>query len=353
MEPVVKMQIHGGDIYRNKIHMDFSVNANPLGPQPEVIEAVQAAAADVCRYPDIYCEKLIQLLSSFEKVEKEQILCGNGAAELFFSAVLAVKPEKALVLSPTFSEYERALQVTDTQIFYYELKKEQEFQIREDFLEEITPELDLVFLCNPNNPTGQATPRGLLEKIAEKCRKCRVYLVLDECFLDFLDVPEDYEMRGCIGKYPNLLIVKALTKTFCMPGLRLGYAISGNEALLDRMRMAVQPWNVSVTAQAGGAAALLHGRDYLDRTKKMLKKEREFLIRELQMLGYSVYGSMANYIFFESAEEEESSLYQQALSAGILIRDCSGYRGLGRGYYRIAVRTRQENERMITWLKGL
>ncbi len=347
-------QFHGGDIYRNKINIDFSVNTNPLGPQLEVIEAIRDAAVNISQYPDVYCEKLLNALCSAEQVEKNQVIFGNGAAELFFSAVLAVRPKKAMLLSPTFSEYERALRITDTQITYYELKKEQKFQIRENILENITADLDMVFLCNPNNPTGQVTSKELLEKIAEKCRECGAYLVLDECFLDFLDMPEKYEMKAGLERYTNLLIVKAFTKIFCMPGLRLGYAISSDKALLDKMNQVVQPWNVSVLAQAGGVAALENCKDYIDKTKMMLKKEREFLIRELRNLGYIVYGSMANYIFFEAEEDkDESSLYERALSAGILIRDCSSYRGLGRGYYRIAVRTRQENERMIAWLRGL
>ncbi len=178
--------------------------------------------------------------------------------------------------------------------------------------------------------------------------------MLDECFLDFLDMPEKYEMKDGIERYTNLLIVKAFTKLFCMPGLRLGYAISSDKELLDKMNQVVQPWNVSVLAQAGGVAALENCENYIDKTKMMMKREREFLIRELRGLGYIVYGSMANYIFFEAEEDkDESSLYQRALSAGILLRDCSSYRGLGRGYYRIAVRTRQENERMVAWLRGL
>ncbi len=347
-------QFHGGDIYRNQINMDFSVNSNPLGPQPEVVKAIRDAAANISQYPDVYCEKLLSALCSFEQVEKDQIICGNGAAELIFSAALAVRPKKAMLLSPTFSEYERALRITDTKITYYELKKEQKFLIREDILEDITDDMDIVFLCNPNNPTGQVTSRELLEKITEKCWDCGAYLVLDECFLDFLDMPEEYEMRAGLERYKNLLIVKAFTKLFCMPGLRLGYAMSSDRQLLDRMDQVVQPWNVSVLAQAGGVAALENCKAYIDRTKILMKGERAFLIREIRKLGYIVYGSMANYIFFKAEEDpKEISLYQQALSAGILIRDCSGYRGLGRGYYRIAVRTRQENERMIAWLKGL
>lgn len=354
MEQALVSHMHGGDIYRNKINIDFSVNANPLGPQKEVLDAICDAAGDISHYPDIYCEKLVYSISQFEQVPEESVICSNGAAELFFSVVLAVKPRKALLFSPTFSEYERALGTIDTDIIYYELKRKNDFQIQEDIVDYITPDLDMIFVCNPNNPTGQAVSKELLERIAGKCQECGAILVIDECFIDFLDSPEEYEIKSELNHYPNILIVKAFTKLFCMPGLRLGYAVSSNKELLNKMRLTMQPWNVSALAQAGGIAALENCRSYVEKTKRVIKKEREFLMQELNKLGYKVYGSKANYVFFEAAEgREEKSLYEKALSAGFLIRDCSNYRGLCKGYYRIAVRTRQENERIITWLRGL
>lgn len=354
MEQDFASHLHGGDIYRNKINIDFSVNANPLGPQKEVTDAICSTAGDISHYPDIYCEKLIHAISQFEQVPEESVICSNGAAELFFSVVLAVKPKKALLFSPTFSEYERALNTIDTDIFYYELKRENEFQIQEDIVDYITPDLDMMFVCNPNNPTGQAVSKEMLGRITGKCKECGVVLVIDECFIDFLDSPKEYEMKRELKHYPNMLLVKAFTKLFCMPGLRLGYALSSNRELLDKMSLMMQPWNVSVLAQAGGIAALENCGSYIEKTKQMIKKEREHLTKELHGLGYKVYGSKANYIFFEANEEnEEKSLYEKALSAGFLIRDCCNYRGLTKGYYRIAVRTRQENERFITWLRKL
>lgn len=348
------LYLHGGDIYRNKIKIDFSVNVNPLGPQKEVTEAVRSAAEDISHYPDICCEKLMRAISRFEQVPEETLLCANGAAELFFAVVLAGRPRKALLFSPSFSEYERALRMIDADIRYYELEREEEFQIPGDLADAVTPDLDMVFLCNPNNPTGQVTSKELLKNIAGKCKECGVTLVIDECFIDFLDSPEEYEMKGELWQYPNVLLVKAFTKLFCMPGLRLGYAISGDKELLRRMRMAMQPWNVSVPAQAGGVAALENCGSYIEKTKQIVKTERAYLKEALRGLGYKIYGSKANYIFFEAKEEkEEPSLYDKARAAGFLIRDCSDYRGLSKGYYRIAVRTRQENERFIAWLRKL
>ena len=147
-------QIHGGDIYRHPEVTDFSVNSNPLGPPKGVIQALEESLGEIARYPDMRCEKLREAIGQFEQVPPEAVLCGNGAAELFFAAAWAQKPRKGLVTAPAFSEYERALGAAGGQTEFYELKEEQEFEIGADFLERITPEVDLVFLCSPNNPTG-------------------------------------------------------------------------------------------------------------------------------------------------------------------------------------------------------
>lgn len=346
-------QTHGGDIYRHQVNIDFSVNVNPIGPRPEVIDAIKEASESIMCYPDMHCEMLIRALAKFEHVKEEMLLCGGGAAELFFAAVLAVKPKKALVLAPTFSEYERALQVVDAEITYYELKREDDFQVNEDILDQIDADLDILFVCNPNNPTGQVTKRELLQKIAKRCKECEVTLVLDECFIDFTDEPENYEFKEYLPEYPNVIIIKAFTKLFCMPGLRLGYALGGNQQLLCRMRSVMQSWNVSGPAQAGGLAALEDCAEYIQNTREIVKTERDFLVSNLRGLGYRVYGSKANYVFFEKKEGQEPMLYERALEDGFLIRDCSDYQGDYKGYYRIAVRLREDNERIIEWLKRL
>lgn len=348
------LKTHGGDIYRNShVMIDFSVNVNPLGPLPQVTKAVCASAGRIANYPDMYCERLVRGISGFEKVPPQFLVFGNGAAELFFSAVLAVRPKKALLLSPTFSEYERALKIEKAKVSYYILKETEQFQVREDILDYIKPDVDMVFICNPNNPTGQCIPLSLMERIAARCKECGSYLVIDECFVDFLDDPKMCEMKETLVSYPNMIIVKAFTKFFCMPGVRLGYAMCSSKDMLCGMRDALQSWNVSVTAQAAGIAAIENCEPYAAETKRLIGKERRYLIDELKKLGYKIYGSKANYIFFRDACPKERSLYNEALDAGFLIRDCSNYQGLDKGYYRIAVRTRPENERIVAWLRQL
>ena len=279
----------------------------------------------------------------------EEILCGNGAAELFFAAVQAVRPQKALVTAPSFSEYEEALRSVGAEVEYYYLCEEDNFQIREDYVDKLSEEIDMIFLCNPNNPTGQTIDRDMLIKILDCCKKQNIVVILDECFLEFLDESNRYEMSDLRGEYPNLLIIKAFTKIFSMPGLRLGYAISSNQDTLEEMSWKLQQWNVSVPAQMAGVAALERPEEYIRQTREYVSGQREYMRNIMKMMGYVVFASKANYLFFKG----RPGLEKEALEAGFLIRDCQNYEGLSEGFYRIAVRTKEENERLITWLGRL
>lgn len=348
MEINMRESVHGGDIYSHAGVLDFSANINPLGIPDKVLEVAKDSIALSVYYPDIECRKLRRRLSETENISEHYILFGNGAADLIFSFVSAIKPKKAVLIAPSFAEYETALKTASCEIVYYELEEKKEFIIEENLIEYITDETDVVFLCNPNNPTGQLTKKEILIKIADHCRKCNCFFVLDECFNDFLEYPHKYSMKSEICVYSNLVILKAFTKLYAMPGLRLGYCLSSNTLLLEQMKECVQPWNISVPAQEAGLAAL-DEEIYVERTRNLIKKEREYLIKELKQMGISVIGSKANYIFFYSKKE----LYQTCLEKKFLIRDCSNYRGLRTGYYRIAVKKRDENKKLIEVLKTI
>ncbi len=343
----VHLNIHGGDIYRNPGVLDFSVNRNPLGIQKEVLDAIVQHIYSIENYPDAACEKLRKAIGCFEGVAPDVILCSNGAAELFFAVVTAMKPKRALLCAPTFSEYERALHTAGADIVYYPLREADDFQVLDDFFDLLDEELDLVFLCNPNNPTGQPMGQAQLELILQKCRENQITAVVDECFIDFLDHPGQYTVKEGLFRYPNLILVKAMTKLFSMPGLRLGYALCANPILIQKMKDAMQPWSVSVPAQAGGIAALEHSESFLAKTRVVVAQERQYLTDGLRGLGYRVYGSKANFIFFRG---EKKDLYERALKSGFLIRDCSSYRGLEKGYYRVAVRQHEDNEKLLEWM---
>lgn len=343
--------VHGGDwagfaAEYGAMPLDFSANVSPLGVPDGVRRAIEQAAAQADRYPDPLCRALRAAIAQKEAVPAEYILCGNGAADLIFRAVLARKPRKALVTAPSFAEYAAALETVDCEIVRYTLKEERDFRLEADFLQAITPDMDMVFLCQPNNPTGLTSPRELLLRIAERCRDCGILLVLDECFTDFLDVPEAHSLKGELESFPNLLILKAFTKLYAMAGVRLGYALSADASLLEVLAQAGQPWAVSSLAQAAGIAALGE-TDYVQRLRGLIGAERPWLLEELKALGLRVIPGEANYLLFACTRPLTLLLRQR----GILIRSCANYPGLDDRWYRVAVRSHEENQRLVAALR--
>ena len=342
---------HGGDwagfsLTHGCPPLDFSANISPLGVPRGVQEALREAAGQADCYPDPLCRALRAALSEHAGIPAEWIFCGGGAADLIFRAVLAVGPKRALVTAPAFAEYEAALETVGCAVERYGLRPEEDFHLREDILEKITPETDLVFLCEPNNPTGVTTPRALLLRILKRCWETGTRLVLDECFGDFLDEPESHTLKGALGDFPNLMILKAFTKLYGMAGVRLGYGLCASAELLERMGRVGQPWAVSSLAQTAGVAALKEA-DYVRRVRALVRAERPWLAEQLRQLGARVVPGEANYLLFQSPIPLDGPLRQR----GLLLRCCGNYVGLDGAWYRTAVRGRAENQRLIAALR--
>ncbi|MDF3002278.1 MAG: threonine-phosphate decarboxylase, partial [Bacillota bacterium] len=264
--------VHGGDIYsaRKALEglppgsvqtgslvqtprlLDFSANINPLGLPAGVKKALTEAIGGFDIYPDPLCRELIDNLAVYEDVPSVWLLCGNGAADLIFRMAYAIKPQKAMVLAPTFAEYEEALHAVSCEVIRYPLSADSGFQADEGLIDALNQELDLLFLCNPNNPTGQLMSNEFLCRVLERCKELGIFLVVDECFNGFLEEPERYSIKDRIQDSRNLMILKAFTKTYAMAGLRLGYCLTSNGALLEALRDAGQPWSVSTPAQIAG-----------------------------------------------------------------------------------------------------
>lgn len=340
------LNAHGGDLYGRTVELDFSVNTNPLGTPPAVIKAVQESAPDLCQYPDPCCRELAGALAAYEGVPEDYILCGCGAAELIYSYCRAIGARTALVTAPTFSEYAAALQAEGCQILSHPLREEDGFEVTEAFLRTLrdTP-AGAVFLCSPNNPTGRLIQEEILAEICRICQDRDIRLFVDECFLELSDRGRTASLKGRLEAFPGLFLLKAFTKTYGMAGLRLGYCLSADRELLAKMGRAVQPWNVSLPAQRAGAAALGE-QDFLQRSWELIQEERPRLAAGLEALRLWVCPSQANYLLLKSEQELAAPL----LERGILIRDCSNYEGLGCGWYRVAVKTRDENRRLTAAL---
>ncbi|MBR3771279.1 MAG: threonine-phosphate decarboxylase [Clostridium sp.] len=337
--------IHGGDIYHYADIIDFSANINPLGTPPSVLQAIIDSLPEVGNYPDIYCQKLREQIAKFHDVDREHVICGNGAADLIFRLVLALQPKKALVLAPCFAEYEQALKAVGAKVKHYKLNQKT-FVLGADYRKALTDNLDMVCLCNPNNPTGKTIDKELLEEVVIFCRQKKIWLLLDECFLDFL---EDEQARTYLidaDKGAYLFVLRAFTKMYAVPGVRLGYGVCSDTGLLERMYQAGPPWNVSTLAQTAGIAALQEEK-FVSQTRAYVKKEKAYLYREFTRLEIPYWEGEANYIFFRFKE----GLKEKMIPHGILIRDCGNYQNLDSTYYRIAVKTRECNEKLIEALE--
>lgn len=332
---------HGGDVYDGKAVLDFSENTNPFGTPESVKEAIRGSAELARRYPDPYCRKLTKKLAEREDLDAGTILFGAGAAELIYSYAEAVKPKKAVMPAPTFSEYALALERFGTDIVRFTLDESEDFALNGSFADFIRSQRpDAVFVCDPNNPTGRAAEPGVIDGVLNACRETGARLFVDECFLDFTCGRRS--MKDRLFDHRELVILRAFTKSFGMAGVRLGYVLSSDRELLYAMSRTVQPWNVSVIAQAAGEAAL-DERDFILKAAEYVRGERVRLRAELEKLGLRVFPSDANYLLFKGPLD----LDRELIKRGIRIRSCANYEGLSKGFYRTAVKLKEENDTLI------
>lgn len=354
--------MHGGNIYGNEIEYDFSVNLNPLGPPDAVREALAEALNHVEEYPDPEYRELRRALANYRQLAEEQLVLGNGASELIPGIIRALAPKTCMLTAPCYSGYETALKAAapSCRIHRIFLREEDDFTLPENICQEIARvKPDLLILTNPNNPNGKRISANRLREIAGACRTAGTVLLMDECFLALSGGDEDSLIHR-IGEegLPPTVVLRAFTKTFAIPGVRLGYAVCSG-SLAARIQRELPEWNLSVFAQYAGLAALEAGvpetvtpgtSGYMAASVEMIAREREYLLEELEKLGLRVFPSDANYILFKSRDRE---LHRKLLDKGILIRDCRDYHGLTAGFYRAAVRTRRENTALLRCLRNI
>lgn len=343
-----KNYTHGGDIYSyyekyGRYPVDFSSSLNPLNAPLEVTNAYVEAYKYSFAYPPHDYKKLREKIAEKENTSINNICVSNGAGELIRYIPVIFKPKNALITAPAFSEYKKSL--IECNVYEYLLKKENNFILQNDFFDYISGK-DIIFLTNPDNPAGNLISLDFIEETAAKCKKENCIFVLDECFIDLAENGES--AVHFTKKYDNLIIIKAFTKTYSFAGLRLGYAVS-NEKIIDIIDNMLPEWRVSMPANMCGIAAL-NDKSFINSSIIYIKKEKEYLINNLKSLGFTIYGSEANYIFFYT---DIFDLKEKLEKYNILIRDCSNYSGLGKGYYRAAVKKHEDNEKIIKALKEI
>lgn len=351
--------LHGGNLERamerydislDKI-IDFSANINPLGISPKIKEVIVKSIDQLSHYPDPECKEVKKEISGYFKIDYENIILGNGSTELIYLIVQTLKPKKVLIPIPTFCEYERALNNNNVSIIFYKLKEKQEFLLSMD---EIIPQLagiDLVFLCNPNNPTGTFLHREEVLILVKEIQRRKIFLVLDEAFID---LHEEESFIKEVKNYDHLIILRSLTKFFGLPGLRIGFGV-GSSKLIKELEIQKIPWSVNYLAQIA-VREVLRDEKFISKSRSFLLEEKEFFYQELSNIeGWKVYKPSANFIFIKLLGNISSEMLQDQLGRkGILIRDCSNFRGLQKGkFFRVAVRTRKENLMLLKELKTI
>jgi threonine-phosphate decarboxylase len=332
--------------------LDFSASINPLGPAPGVRPAVAAAFDRVVHYPEIGSPGLCRALAAYHALGEERIVVANGSTELIhlLPRLTGKSAGRALLLAPTFSEYAHALELAGWRIDYLCLSPEDGFTLD---LAQVATELaqgyDLLFFCNPGNPTGRLYPAWEVVALHDLCRRAGCFLVLDEAFMDFAE--EQSAKHRLPEGDDDWLILRSMTKFFGFPGVRLGYAVA-SPALIVLLQQLLPPWNVGALAQAAGLAALAD-REHCRRTREFVDAERERLVARLGALpGLTLFPGAANYLLLQIKCGMTAATLQEKLLAGrILIRDCSNFIGLDGRFSRVAVRTGEENKRLLQALE--
>lgn len=355
---------HGGDIYSLLMEgfkyediIDFSASVNPLGPPPSVLEALRCAVKDIKHYPDPHARLLRKAIAEEHNIEPDTIIPGNGSTELIYLIVRALRPETVFIPVPTFSEYERASSVFGAEVITYDLKEENNFDLDPDDLisslitHNPSRPIDMLFLCNPNNPTGRLIKKEEILKIAELCHDLKIYLVLDEAFIDFIPGESVIEK---VRENPYLIVLRSMTKFYGIAGLRLGYGVF-HPVIIEKIRAIKEPWTVNSIAQIAGITSL-RDKEFKAQTLLRMRQWKEHMEGLFKRAQIYFIPSSANFYLFRFAGKGSSagdSLYEAMRKKGILIRDCSDFRGLKKGWFRIAVRSEEENERLFREIRDV
>lgn len=325
--------------------LDFSANINPLGMPESLKQAIGQNMALLERYPDPAYPGLYQALAAHHQLPASWLLAGNGETEVIYTLVQALAPRRALLVAPGFAEYRRALQQVDCQVETFFLSEAEGWQLTESILPALTADLDCLFLCTPNNPTGLMPDESLLLAIVARCRALGIRLIVDEAFLDFL--PERRGLTACLAENPHLWVLRSLTKFYAIPGLRLGYLLNSDPQVIASLRERQMPWTINAMAALAGEV-ILEDKAYQQATLRWIGAERPRLYQRLKQLpGITLREGQANYLFLR-CDIAGLDLQRALLEKHVLIRSCANYPGLDERYFRVAVRSPAENDRLVT-----
>jgi threonine-phosphate decarboxylase len=350
---------HGGNVFSVARQMgvspadtaDFSASINPLGISPLVRQSIIDALDSLVHYPDNNQTELKQLLAEINGLTPEHFAIANGSTEIIYNLPALMTGRRAMIVSPAFSEYAYALEQHGWEVSRFLVSPADNFSIDLEALRRALLEgCDALYLCNPGNPSGILYPRRTVEQVYDLCREAGTFLVLDEAFMDFC---EEASAKDAIVSSSDGIVLRSMTKFYGIPGLRLGYAMAA-PSIIERLSAMGGPWSVNTLAQVAGVAAL-RDTEYSRRTISYVEQERAFLKEQLAGFpGLKVYPSSANFLLIEiDGAMTSTELKQRLIQKWILIRDCANFKGLSDRFFRIAVRTRAENARLVEQLREI
>lgn len=350
------MSLHGGDIYKiyretNIKVIDYSANINSLGVPKNLKKHIKNNINSLVNYPDPNYIDLRNSISKNIKIPMENIIVGNGATEIIFLFIKTLKPKKTLIISPTFAEYERALKENGSEIHYFELSMDEKrfFIDFENLKTELNNFYDLVVFCNPNNPTGSFTKPEEFEDIFRSFPNTK--FLIDEAFIDFVENGENFSFKKF--RNSNLFIVRAFTKFFAIPGLRLGYGISFDKEILNKIYEIKEPWSLNFFAGSCGTV-LLEDKKYIKKTIKTLKREKLRMLKSLNKIkNLKVFESHGNFFLIKLKKITADELYENLLKYGFLIRKCENFKFLDKTFIRIAIKDNKNNKKILKTIKKL
>ena len=353
-----KDHFHGSDlekieeIYHIKKEdiTSFSANVNPLGISPLLRETLAKHVDAITNYPDRDYTQLRKSICAYTGANFENIIVGNGSTELISLFIQTTHPKKALILGPTYSEYEREISLEGGHTLYYPLKEENNFQMNvEDFCSQLNDSLDLLVLCNPNNPTSTAVARKDMRKILDCALQHGISVMVDETYEEFTPEGSKISSIPLTNNYNNLIVLRGISKFFAAPGLRLGYAVTGNPDLLKYINTKKNPWTINSLAEIAGCI-MFSDKDYIDKTKALITGERQRMYETLSSWKtVKVYPSCTNFLLVRILREDVTSdmVFDHCIRKGLMIRDCATFPFLDSSYIRFCVMSPEKNDELL------
>lgn len=353
-----KEHFHGSDlekieqIYHIKKEdiTSFSANVNPLGVSYQLRKSLSEHIDAITTYPDRDYVSLRSSISDYIHAPLENIMVGNGSTELISIFIKLIKAKHALMLGPTYSEYERELTLSGSSFSYFYLKEENEFALPIDELEkELVNNVDLLILCNPNNPTSTVLTTTKLREILTLCKKNNIYVLIDETYIEFTEDISLYSAVPLTEEFDNLVVLRGISKFFAAPGLRLGYAVCGNQELLKCVNENKNPWTINTLASIAGEI-MFSDVEYMEQTKTLISTERKRICDILKKSpDLHVFEPSANFVLVKICKPGITAfdLFEACIRKGLMIRDCSTFQGLSESYFRFCFMSPEKNDELV------